>query len=199
MLEVVVVLAMITILTAFLAPTVVKYVRDARIARAQADVRSIGEAIKKFEKDLARFPMFTTGAGTLPDSAANVVRLQGPGDLPGEAAASAWTAGTPADSDCAASCTTNTLINQLIANSPAYPTSSSPAIPFKWNGPYLERIEADPWGNKYLVNIINAKSTSADAVFILSAGPNGSVETPFNVSKSATLQPGGDDVAFRIK
>lgn len=193
------VLAITAVLTAVLAPTMVKYVRDARIARAQADVRMIGEAIKKFEKDLARFPMFTAGTGVLPDSAANVVRLQGPGDMPAEATVSAWTAAAPTDGDCSASCTADTLINQLIANGPAYPTSSSPATPFKWNGPYLERIEADPWGNKYLLNIINAKSTSADAVFILSAGPNGRVETAFNIAKTATLQPGGDDIAFRIK
>lgn len=197
--EVVVALAIMALLSAISAPLIVKYVRDARIARAQAEVRMIGDAIKKFEKDLARWPMFTAGAGTLPDSAANVVRLEGPGDLPGESLASAWTAAALTDGDCAAACTGDTLSNQLQSNTPGYPASASPATPFKWNGPYLDKIEADPWGNKYLVNIINAKSASADAVFILSAGPNGRVETPFNVAKTAALQPAGDDILFRIR
>lgn len=197
--EVVIALAAVILLAATLSPLAIKYVRDARIARAQTDIRVIGGAIKKFEQDLARFPMFTSGAGILSDNTANIGRLQGPGALPSEVTVSAWTAASPADADCSQSCVADSLVNQLIANGSAYPTSTSSATPFVWKGPYLERVETDPWGNAYLVNIIHAKSTSTDALFVLSAGPNGTVETAFDVPTTTLLTPGGDDIVFRIK
>jgi hypothetical protein len=52
---------------------------------------------------------------------------------------------------------------------------------------------ADPWGNAYLVNI--AALTSAEAVWVLSAGPDGIVQTPF-LSRGAPL---GDDRAAPIR
>jgi hypothetical protein len=48
----------------------------------------------------------------------------------------------------------------------------------------------DPWRNAYLVNV-GAKGT----VWIVSAGPNGVVETPFEGASSAR----GDDVAARVR
>lgn len=53
--------------------------------------------------------------------------------------------------------------------------------------------QADPWGNAYLVNV--AAISSAGTVWVLSAGPDGIVQTPF-VSQSAPL---GDDRAARIR
>ncbi len=58
---------------------------------------------------------------------------------------------------------------------------------------------SDPWGNRYLVNIINAKRGSADACFVLSAGPDSTVDTSFNISKTAAVAPAGDDIIYRIK
>jgi type II secretory pathway pseudopilin PulG len=71
---------------------------------------------------------------------------------------------------------------------------------------------ADPWGNRYLVNIGVALSPATaekpsvpgergsdmlTAMWVLSAGPNGIIETPFNaLASSASL--GGDDIGARI-
>ena len=196
--ELVVVLVIIGILTAVLTPMVSSYVDQARVSRAQTDVKAIGDTISRFERDLGRYPMFSTGTGLLPDSAGNLVRLEGSGNLPGEASTTAWTSPTPTDSDCISGCTFGTLAAQLVTNSPVYPTTSAQARPFNWRGPYLD-AGADPWGNAYLVNIINAKSGSADACFVLSAGPDGQVNTAFNISQTTSVAAAGDDIIYRIK
>ena len=51
----------------------------------------------------------------------------------------------------------------------------------------------DPWGNAYLVNV--AAISSAGTVWVLSAGPDGIVQTPF-VSGGAPI---GDDRATAIR
>lgn len=53
--------------------------------------------------------------------------------------------------------------------------------------------QPDPWGNAYLVNV--AALPSAGTVWVLSAGPDGIVQTPF-VSQGPPL---GDDRAARLR
>jgi hypothetical protein len=53
--------------------------------------------------------------------------------------------------------------------------------------------QSDPWGNAYLVNL--AALPSAGTVWVLSAGPDGIVQTPF-VAQAAPL---GDDRAARLR
>jgi prepilin-type N-terminal cleavage/methylation domain-containing protein len=200
MLEMVVVLGIVGILAAVLTPIVVGYVDQSRTAKAQSDTRTIGEAIGRFERDLGRYPMWTSANATLADSTANVVTLRGVGTLPTETSTTAWTSATPTDSDCAAACTFDTIQNQLLTNHPSYTTNASLAKPFKWKGPYMDlNTNSDPWGNMYLVNIIDCKSTSGSACFVLSAGPNGKVETGFDISKTTTVAPVNDDILYRIK
>lgn len=143
MIELAVALAIISILAAILTPMVTNYIDQSRMAAAQADARAIADAISNFEKDVGRYPMFTTGTGLLQDSSANVVRLEGPGSTPTESVTTAWTSATPADADCTSGCQADLLVNQLLANSPAYATTTSLAKPFKWKGPscsFLSRM-----------------------------------------------------------
>ena len=67
-----------------------------------------------------------------------------------------------------------------------------------------EGLSPDPWGNRYLVNIgllketASAGSGDASAVWVLSAGPNGNIETAFRLpARSASV--GGDDVGARVR
>jgi len=198
LLEMAIVLAIIAVLAGILTPVVVNYVQQARITAAQADVNAIRDAITQFEKDMGRYPMFSTGSGALPDSSGDRVRLEGPGNAPTETVVTAWTSATPTDSDCTSGCGVGPLVDQLMTNVPAYPTTTNLAKPFKWKGPYIS-LQSDPWGNRYLVNIINAKSGSADACFVLSAGPDGRVDTPFNISETSQVAPSGDDIIARIR
>ena len=91
LIEMVIALGVIAVLAALLVPLVGTYLEQARIVRAQSDVRTIGDAILKFERDVGRFPMFRSGSGYLPDSSANVVRLEGPGSSPTTTGSSDWT------------------------------------------------------------------------------------------------------------
>jgi type II secretory pathway pseudopilin PulG len=191
-------LIVMAILTGILVPIVTQYVEDTRIARAASDVKAIAEAIGRFERDLGRYPMFSTySGGFLPNSTADVVRLEGPGLAP-TASDATWTSATPTDTDCASGCTFDLFADQFVSNAPAYPQTTSSARPFKWKGPYLE-VDEDPWGRKYLANIINAKSDSPNAAFVISAGPDGVVQTGFNPLVGVELTPLGDDILFRIK
>jgi hypothetical protein len=67
---------------------------------------------------------------------------------------------------------------------------------------------ADPWGNRYAVNAAlvdlspgaaMANGQAKMAVWVLSAGPNGVVETPFAASILTAVRPGGDDIGTRIQ
>lgn len=197
LIETVVAMMVIAILAAILIPVVSRYVDDARVAKAQADVKAIAEAIAVFEKDVGRYPLYTSAA-TLNDAAANVVRLEGPGAA--VSGPSPWT-GATADANCVATappCTSDTFDNQLVANTPGYPTSANPGKPFKWKGPYAAVTE-DPWGRRYLVNMIKAVSASSSACFVISAGPDGQIQTPFVNPQNASLSPSGDDIIYRIR
>jgi hypothetical protein len=60
----------------------------------------------------------------------------------------------------------------------------------------LPSSEADPWGNQLLVNA--AALRSSNAVWVVSAGPNGVIETSFDQT-STPAAPGGDDIVARVR
>ena len=56
----------------------------------------------------------------------------------------------------------------------------------------------DPWGNRYLVNAGLLSDEASAAVWVLSAGPNGIVETPYRASTTSSGL-GGDDIGARVR
>jgi type II secretory pathway pseudopilin PulG len=81
------------------------------------------------------------------------------------------------------------LDDHLVTNAAGYRSSPRRQVNagVGWDGPYVEAgIGADPWGHRYAINV-GAQGTR----FVLSAGPNGLVETAF---ESAAIVPGGDDI-----
>lgn len=60
----------------------------------------------------------------------------------------------------------------------------------------LPAAAADPWGNRLLMNV--AAHDASRAVWVISAGPNGIIETPFD-QPAPTASPGGDDIAARVR
>jgi type II secretory pathway pseudopilin PulG len=77
-----------------------------------------------------------------------------------------------------------------------------------WAGPYISaHVSGDPWGNQYMINSrwLDGGSTPADsqgrtrrAVFVVSAGNNGVIETPFD-QPITDAQAYGDDIVIRIQ
>ncbi len=204
LLEIIVVLAVIGALAAILAPVVFRYIDDANKARAQADVNAIAAAINQQYKDTGRWAFYGTGTAQIPyRSAVDATLLSSNSECTGAAAAADCTANNPeADTGAtwAVAARTDALANQLIKNTPAYATTGVRA----WKGPYLDRIPAvDPWGRNYLVNIAKADPTTEGStqkwVVVISAGPNGNLETAADTAGTGNPTAGGDDIVARVK
>ena len=171
LIEVIVIVAILAILAGILAPMIFSQIDEAKLSRAEADAKSISSAILTFRKDLGIWPNLSgSGCG------ANTNLLTGQGAAPANLTAMGYTS-TPAvefryvlgsdDEEC-------------------YNTTM-------YKGPYIGVVTADPWGNAYVL-AANQFAIDGRAAFVLSAGPNGTIETPvFSVS---TL---GDDIGIRVK
>ncbi len=211
LIEVVVVIAVIGILAGILVPRIIQYTEDSKIARAKNECVVLGAAITSFYKDLGRWPTANGAAAALPDNLVFADTATGtPATMAG--GVTSWL-GNPRDN----------LDNQVMNNNPGggandYPTASQYGENI-WRGPYTHVVPADPWNHRYYVNVGAFWNTGAAwagsaanlprlAAYVLSAGPNGQIETfPRQDGSVAYAQPvadrmyaiGGDDVAFRMK
>lgn len=197
LIELTVVLAVIVTLALVITPAISSFINDSRSARARSDCQTILSAIVQFYRDNGFSPTWKLAQKGGPGLTQNRVQLLvGPGNVALEEQPSLWTTGVA-----------GLLSEQLITDAPGYGLRT-PTSQFGWNGPYLSsEISADPWGNRYIVNI-DLIDTSASAtgkgggvkaaVWVLSAGPNGVIDTPFGQSiLSAAL--GNDDIGFRLQ
>lgn len=189
MMEIIVVLAVVAIMAAMLTPMVMNYLDDAKLAKAEEDVKTIGSALVTMAKDVRHFPLYTDGTKT--SGAPDFDLLRGPGNPPldHDSADQKWLTGTAAD-----------LNDHLVKNAPGgtkYVSSGRSA----WKGPYVERLGEDPWGNLYVANIKGADPSHVQAkvVWVLSAGPNGKIETDPTALADSGPAPGGDDIVVRVK
>src|SRR5688572_13160067 len=169
LIELTVVLAVIVTLALIITPSITNFINDSRTARTRSDVQTIASSVTQFYKDTGFFPQWSAANAGGPGTAANRVDLLvSAGNVPSAATANIWTTGT-----------NDRLEDQLVANAPAYTTRTATAA-FGWNGPYVSNaIGADPWGNRYMVNvglIDTTQGTQAvgggtkNAVWVLSAG-----------------------------
>jgi prepilin-type N-terminal cleavage/methylation domain-containing protein len=190
LMEMVVTLAIIGFLAAILTPLVNKYIDDARSTRAAQEAQTIATGILNFNKDTGKWPIFQSGVN-ITTSSTIYTTLVSPGNPP---------TCTLANIGCAswASATSASLSTELEFNTPAFTTSGK----FAWRGPYITGTGADPWGNTYIVNASNLGFGVNNAALVLSAGPNGQIETNFTQSigsGSSAITVGGDDLIARIR
>jgi hypothetical protein len=116
--------------------------------------------------------------------------------VPAVAGPNTWTTGT-----------TDALADHLISNAPGY-TMRAAGSTFGWNGPYLSNtIGADAWNNRFAVNVglfdatggtQTASGETKSAVWVISAGPNGTLDTAY-AQPMTTAAPGGDDIAVKVQ
>lgn len=165
LIEVIVVAGIIAVLAGILVPLIFKEIDEARNTRASADIRALSSAILVLKKD--------TGKWTNLDGSCNAAAtfLFGDGTLPGDLVAQGYDQSTSVSLDDYLS------------------TDAGGCYGSRWKGPYMAYTTADPWGSAYFINANNL--TSGGTVWILSAGPNGIVDTPVS---AAALQ--GDDVGI---
>jgi type II secretory pathway pseudopilin PulG len=178
--EATIILAVISVLSAMLAPNINDYIAQARQARAREDVMVIANAINEFIADNGENQFLrnaSDGTASQPPTHGvgdinRVDLLVSDGDIP-TSAELFWI--QPVNGAAV-----DTLSNHLIENMPgelignryrngpdvtvvspggnnidfAKATSSGFNAPYSWRGPYLRGpVDPDPWGNRYAVNV----------------------------------------------
>lgn len=190
--ELVTVLAVIGVLSAVLIPVTLNYLEDAKSSKALNDVTIIGGALINLTRDVAHFPLFQDGTRTTGEPDWHL--LVGPGNPPLDHDSEKWGLDKHGKID--------ELKDHLVENKPgSQPYETATTATFRWKGPYLTKISEDPWGNHYVVNIKNGDpaDTPAKVIWVLSAGPNGKIETDRDAKTDSGPDPKGDDIAVRIK
>ncbi|MSN26298.1 MAG: prepilin-type N-terminal cleavage/methylation domain-containing protein [Geobacter sp.] len=170
LIEVIVVAAIIAILAGILVPMIFSQIDESKKSRAVGDTKSIMSSILTFKKDMGKWPISNLPNGCIE----NIDMLTSTGNSP-NAFPAGWNQANP-----------STLSEHLVNANACYPNSV-------WKGPYMAGIGADPWGNSYMINA-DSFAIPANAVWILSAGPNGGIET----TPTDTV-PQGDDIGVRLK
>jgi len=179
--EVTTILTAMSILSAAAAPSVSDYVEEAKQIRARSDVRTIGVSLVRLFNDVG-------GERTIEGGWGHYDLLVGAGAAPGagSAAAVSWS-----DVD---ETRVGLLNDHLISNGPGY-TARRASHRSGWRGAYLQDpVSADPWGHRYAVNVSALKSRYLDTV-VLSAGPDGIVNSPF---ERDGLPTAGDDMGSLV-
>ncbi len=181
LIEVVVVIAVIAILAAILTPYITKYIDDSKIAKAKNETQVLGATVVNAYKDLGRWPNR--------QNAANDYTLL----YTGTAAPPASLFGAAAGWDRSRQ---DTVDHHLVTNSRGYPATGE----LRWNGPYATTIPLDPWGRAYVINAANFTTATSPPtpVWVLSAGPNGVIDTTIS-NAAAWSTPAGDDIGYRIR
>lgn len=176
------ILTSVSMLAGIAAPSVNDYVEQARSVKAIHDSRTIAIAFVRVTNDVA-------GQKQKPDGWAQYELLVSSGDLPalGSGGDSRWLALLDERR-------VGLLRDHLVTNEARYAgTRDRPAHSAAgWRGPYVDgTIGPDPWGRRYAVNVRTLTTRGSLDAFVLSAGPNGLVETPYDVDG---VTAGGDDV-----
>lgn len=182
LMEMVVVLAVIAILAAILTPIINSYVDRARMNSAASDVKSIASAVVQFNTDTRLWPIYSGTFSSLSGPTFAVLFTAG-NEAVVSPGAGAW------DSPNA-----DQLGDLLNANQMGLTTTGRTG----WKGAYME-LGADPWGTRYYLNAAMLSPTSTDAAFVLSAGPNQTIETNISQTRGGNLVVGGDDIVQRIR
>ncbi len=197
LIELTVVLSVIVTLALMLIPAVANFLNDSRAARARVDVRTIADAIARFYKDNGFYPQWSTAQNGGPGTQASKIDvLVSPGNVPSSSDSTVWTTGA-----------TDALGDQLMTNAPTYALRTAGAQ-FGWNGPYLSsEFGPDSWANRYMVNIglldptpgaAGEGGATKSAVWVVSAGPNGAIETAYSQTVLKAVL-GGDDIGLRLQ
>jgi general secretion pathway protein G len=184
--ELAIVLAIISTLAALLTPVVLNYIDQARIVRATADVKTIGDAVRLYQRDTARFPIYANATQAASDTPA-ATELVGPGNIP--VPSGNWSTNFTTNTDLTLS------LNQNLLGL----TTSAPVGKVAYRGPYIGSLDSDPWGNRYVVTSTNLKVAGTNWAFVISAGPNGVLDTNPSQPNSSAFVVGGDDLVVIIK
>jgi prepilin-type N-terminal cleavage/methylation domain-containing protein len=207
LIEIIVAVALVAILSAAVAPGVLNNIAQGRFARAQSDVQILASAIMRFKSDTGVFPRCAKAAN--PDTAGNkfdFLASRG-GDFPKMGSGSDWSSAAFTNGTVAPG-SVEDFTNHLINGSSRTTTSDSlytraPQVEdpgsFGFRGGIVSSDPPDPWGHKYICNVA-ALGEPGQAVWVISAGPDGVISTPVaDTGFGASDVLGSDDIGFRIQ
>lgn len=178
--ESIVMLTVLAATSAVIVPAVAGMLGSAKHARVLQELNAIAAGMAEFCRDAGFYP------GLGPDSAGVSVVLTTEAELP------------DLDDD------ESPWLDACFLKLETYLLTSDATPVGRWRGPYLtEGVSADPWGSAYVVNVgsslpggfLNANKA---AIYVISAGPNGIIETPFH-QLAGHARIGGDDLAVRLQ
>lgn len=206
--EVMIILAVLGLVTGVLAPSMGDFVSDAKQTNAKSSLDTLCATLDTMLRDTGETFFLRDGhpgpSGTVSRHATNRVKmLVGDGRTPDvrdeivRTPSSDVDWNTPHDNAAVQSFGDHLVVNQPGGSAAfAYRTGGR----FGWRGAYLGTdISADPWGRRLAANVefLGSPGGSAEpngsvnSVMVLSAGPNGVVETKF---ASAGILRAGDDL-----
>lgn len=192
--EVIVVLSVVLLLTGIAVPMLSGYMEDGRRARAESEIKVIAAAVMSLNKDVGTFPS-RNGSG-----ANNQLYALFTG--PTMPTANPFTRGHQWSTWAMSAARGDLLDNHLNLNTPQGQGSGAYSLAgtARWRGPYFAgSTPLDPWGRPYVINVIASHSTHATnhkRMWVLSAGPNGQIETA--AASTAVTELGGDDIGLMI-
>ena len=178
--EATIILLVLLLLTAVLAPSIFDYFYDAQMVKVKEDCEAIGVSVARLARDVGPC-LKRVGAGGLPCIMANRADLlfsDGPQNngVPGILAGAAIppfvsvNAAGPVNWDLDVGGPAVYMGDQFTTNLVVYPTPNAamlqytyPATGLGWRGAYLPTpIGPDPWGRRYMVNsVFMAPATDA--------------------------------------
>jgi len=214
MVEATIILMVLAILTAVLAPSVGDYVNDARQTKAKEDVEALGTGIMRMLRDVGKpFPLVADGTDYTAANRVDLLVTEGTAPTPLAAgtgtaieatnyivtAALAW--------DDAVGGNVELATDHLVTNANGYsvvsfPASGGPKPGLGWRGGYLStNTGPDPWGHRYACTTVwlnpgsdNAngfQGTNKDA-FCLTAGADGIAATDMDGNATGVVVQGDD-------
>ena len=207
LIEIIVAVALVAILSAAVAPSVLNNIAQGRVSRAQSDVQAIAGGVMRFRSEVARYPRLAVASH--PDTVGEAFDFlaSSNGTFPAIATGANWP--TALTTGVVATASTEQILSHLIqgkddaANLAAdsYPKATNPDDPtdIGFRQGLISSDPADPWGHKYLINVA-ALGTIGQPVWVISAGANGVMETLIaNTGTNAPEVVAGDDIGFRIQ
>lgn len=222
LIEITIILLVLVILAAILLPMTERFIDLARLVRVREDIGAFAAVVEIFKVDTCDSFFRVDGDEPSNADFNRIDMLVGDGDTPAtesflSGAEDNWDEVLDAVGP-SGDVLVDTIENHLALGGPFGPSgwgdpyrrpAEDDANPFRcgWRGAYIQTpISADPWGNRYMINVAflghaggrpfglnNDAEFHQQDVFVLSAGPDEIVATPWLVD--GVVAQGDDQIA----
>lgn len=183
--EMTAVVATAGVLTAVMLPVAISQVQQGRITAAAGNISALNSAVSSLLRDTGDYPMRRDAGNTFASRYHFTLLLSTGPD---------GTTVVKPDTAVLGTVTEGTFESHFFSNATGYSTAGDQ----QWRGPYLSKRGLDPWGKSFLIYLQgvrdaaspdNETRTTSKNILVISAGPNGVVETTPEDSS-----PKGDDI-----